>query len=190
VLDSLATHGFRRVLVVNGHGGNQPVSNLASEWMGDHRDVKIRFHNWWNAPKTWAKVPGDRPGGLARLVDGELRAHRGRGREAPAGAATMVDFAKLRVQDPKGARELLGDGNFGRLLRKARRGRWTSSGRSPVDETRELPRMEVTAATRLRDSDARGRRRRCRKLRIPRACSGLASFEEVPPDTAELAKRP
>ena len=35
VLESIAAHGFRRIVIVNGHGGNQPVSNLASEWMGE-----------------------------------------------------------------------------------------------------------------------------------------------------------
>ncbi|MBI3715056.1 MAG: creatininase family protein, partial [Betaproteobacteria bacterium] len=54
VLDSLATHGFRRILIVNGHGGNAPVANFLGEWMGDHPEVKVKFHNWWNAPKTWA----------------------------------------------------------------------------------------------------------------------------------------
>src|SRR5882724_4779095 len=47
VLDSLATHGFRRILIVNGHGGNAPVANFLGEWMGDHPDVKVKFHNWW-----------------------------------------------------------------------------------------------------------------------------------------------
>ena len=24
--------------------------------MADNPGVRIKFHNWWNAPKTWAKV--------------------------------------------------------------------------------------------------------------------------------------
>ncbi len=56
VLDSLARHGFRRILLVNGHGGNAPAQGFAVEWMAAHPDVTVRFHNWWNAPRTWAKV--------------------------------------------------------------------------------------------------------------------------------------
>jgi len=36
ILDGLAHSGFRRILIVNGHGGNQPVQSLAGEWMADH----------------------------------------------------------------------------------------------------------------------------------------------------------
>jgi creatinine amidohydrolase len=56
VLDSLAEQGFGRILIVNGHGGNVPAQALAGEWMADHPQVTVKFHNWWNAPRTWAKV--------------------------------------------------------------------------------------------------------------------------------------
>lgn len=56
LLDSLYKTGFRRVLIVNGHGGNSPAMPVTMEWMGDHPGTRVRFHNWWNAPKTWAKV--------------------------------------------------------------------------------------------------------------------------------------
>jgi creatinine amidohydrolase len=118
VLDSIAAHGFKRVLIVNGHGGNQPVSNLASEWMGDHRDVKIRFHSWWNAPKTWKKVVEIDPvASHASWMENFART-RVPGVAFPQKQQPMVDFAKLKVQDPKGARELLGDGNFGGYYEK------------------------------------------------------------------------
>ena len=52
----LRRFGFRRVLIVNGHGGNQPAGALAIEYMADHSEMRIRFHNWWNAPRTMAKV--------------------------------------------------------------------------------------------------------------------------------------
>lgn len=56
ILDSLARSGFLRLLFVNGHGGNTPVEGLILEWMADHPGVRIKFHDWWRAPQTWAKV--------------------------------------------------------------------------------------------------------------------------------------
>ena len=56
ILDSMAHSGFRRILIVNGHGGNSAVQQFAHEWTADHPDCRVMFHNWWNAPRTWAKV--------------------------------------------------------------------------------------------------------------------------------------
>ena len=56
VLASLASHGFRRILIVNGHGGNAPLTTCAAEWVAAHPEVTARVHNWWNAPKVLKKV--------------------------------------------------------------------------------------------------------------------------------------
>lgn len=56
ILDGLAHSGFRRILFVNGHGGNSPADALVTEWMADHENVQVKFHNWWSAPRTWAMV--------------------------------------------------------------------------------------------------------------------------------------
>src|SRR5215469_1765048 len=56
ILDPMADHGFKRILIVNGHGGNTPAQGLVGEWMAEHPGVSVRFHNWWNAPRVWAQV--------------------------------------------------------------------------------------------------------------------------------------
>ena len=56
ILDGMAHSGFRRILIVNGHGGNGAVQQYAQEWGADHPRCRVKFHNWWNAPRTWAKV--------------------------------------------------------------------------------------------------------------------------------------
>ena len=56
ILDAMAEQGFKRILIVNGHGGNTPAQGFIGEWMADHPGVRIKFHNWWNAPKVWAQV--------------------------------------------------------------------------------------------------------------------------------------
>lgn len=56
LIDSVFRVGFRRILIVNGHGGNAPVGALAQEWMMDNPDCRVRFHDWWRAPRTMALV--------------------------------------------------------------------------------------------------------------------------------------
>src|SRR6184192_985653 len=36
ILDVMAEQGFKRILIVNGHGGNTPAQSLVGEWMADH----------------------------------------------------------------------------------------------------------------------------------------------------------
>src|SRR5213082_4170135 len=48
LLDSLYRQGFRRFLIVNGHGGNTPAGSLAREWMAARSDAQAIFHSWYS----------------------------------------------------------------------------------------------------------------------------------------------
>lgn len=113
ILDSLRGQGFRRILIVNGHGGNAPAGSLAIEWMADNPGVAVRFHNWWNAPDTFAKVQQiDAVASHASWME-NFPWTRLKGAVLPDQRKPMVDLEKMRTMDPKGVRALLGDGNFG-----------------------------------------------------------------------------
>lgn len=118
VLDSLATHGFKRILIVNGHGGNAPVGHFLGEWMADHPDVKVKFHNWWNAPKTWAKVMEIDPVASHASWMENFRATRIAGVVQPTHRQPAVDNARLKLLNPRQTREYLGDGNFAGMYEK------------------------------------------------------------------------
>jgi len=113
VLDALDHHGFRRVLIVNGHGGNSPLSGLVNEWMGAHPRTRVRLHNWWNAPRTLRKVQEIDPLASHASWMENFPWTRLEGVTPPDVQKPMVDLAKLAVANPDRARELLGDGNFG-----------------------------------------------------------------------------
>jgi creatinine amidohydrolase len=113
ILDSLAGHGFRRILIVNGHGGNQPAHPAAIEWMADHPGVRVKFHNWWNAPETLAKVQEIDPVASHASWMENFPWTRLADVEPPKEQKPMIDFARMRLLDPKALREYLGDGNFG-----------------------------------------------------------------------------
>jgi len=113
VLDSLADQGFRRIVIVNGHGGNSPASTLAQEWMTDHPGTKIKFHNWYNAPKTWAKVKQIDPVASHASWMENFKWTRLPGVVAPSQQKPMIDYEKMRIASAKEVRSQLGDGNFG-----------------------------------------------------------------------------
>jgi creatinine amidohydrolase len=113
ILDSMADQGFRRIVIVNGHGGNSPAQTLAQEWMTDHPEIRIKFFNWYNAPKTWAKVKEiDAVASHASWMENFVWT-RLPGVTAPSQQKPMIDYEKMRTVDAKGVRALLGDGNFG-----------------------------------------------------------------------------
>ncbi len=112
LLDSLYGQGFRRFLVVNGHGGNLPGAALVREWMASHHDAQAIFHSWWSS---------DRVQEAARDVD-PLPSHanwfenfpwtRLEGVELPKERKPDLDQAAYQVAGPEQVRELLGDGVF------------------------------------------------------------------------------
>ena len=113
ILDSLAQSGFRRILIVIGLGGNQPAHAVAIEWMADQPAVQVKFHNWWNAPKTLAKVEEIDPVASHASWMENFPWTRLAGVEQPAAQKPMIDLARMRLLDPVALRAYLGDGNFG-----------------------------------------------------------------------------
>ena len=117
LLDSLYRQGFRRFLLVNGHGGNVPAGSLVREWAAAHQDAQAIFYSWWENDEF------DR---LTKEIDPETRYGtwhaawlenfpwtRLGGVEIPEGRKEVLDAAAYRVADPEGVRKLLGDGSFG-----------------------------------------------------------------------------
>jgi creatinine amidohydrolase len=118
ILDSLAATGFKRIMFVNGHGGNTPGSSLLQEWMNDHPGITVKWHNWWNAPRTAAAVAAiDAVASHAswmenfawtRLADVKL----------PEAQKPLIDLARMRMMDAAAVRKYVGDGNYGGVYQK------------------------------------------------------------------------
>jgi creatinine amidohydrolase len=118
LLDSLFVQGFRRVLLVNGHGGNIPARQAANEWMAAHEGAQAIFHDWWIAPRTAEVVEDIEPAAHASWME-NFPWTRLDGVEPPAASKPPLDLASLRALGPRGVREVLGDGSFGGSYRRA-----------------------------------------------------------------------
>lgn len=113
LINSVRHHGFRRIAIVNGHGGNAPVGALALDLMTEFPDTAIKFHNWYNAPRTWAKVQSvdDKSSHASWMENFPITrlAHA----PAPEGRKELVDYKKMKTSPPHILRQMIGDGNFG-----------------------------------------------------------------------------
>ena len=137
ILDSICEQGFKRILIVNGHGGNAPAQGLVGEWLADHPGMRIKFHNWWNAPKVWAQVQAfDSIASHASWME-NFPWTRLANVELPTEQKPMTDLDTVRQLDPKALRTYLKDGNWGGVYQRDDE-EMLKIWKVGVNETREL----------------------------------------------------
>lgn len=113
ILDSMHGAGFRRILLVNGHGGNAPAGDVAARWAKAKGDTSVSIHHWWKAPRTKAAVERVGPDGShanwmeafpwTRLTHLTVP-------ETPKAPGRISDDDRAH---PARVRQILGDGSFG-----------------------------------------------------------------------------
>lgn len=137
LLDGLYGQGFRRIVLVNGHGGNAPAQALADEWLAEHPAAQLKWHNWWNAPRVWARVQATDPVASHASWMENFPWTRLAGVAQPADQKPPVDVAVLRQGGPAAVRQGLGDGNFAGLYQRDDAEMWAIWAEG-VAETRAL----------------------------------------------------
>lgn len=119
ILDGMVRSGFRRIVIVNGHGGNSPAHGAVLEWLDRNRGVQVKWHNWWHAPATFAKVKEVDPVASHASWMENFPWTRLPGIAMPDHQKPMMDLARFVQLDPGAKKDLLGDGNYGGLYQRA-----------------------------------------------------------------------
>lgn len=109
IVGSLYVSGFRRILILNGHGGNAPALNHLNEIIDQMPELKISWYSWWTSQAVTAVAQSH-----------NLKSAHANWIEAfPFVRSTAIPpsekdyLGTSRVLSPKQAREFYGDGVFG-----------------------------------------------------------------------------
>ena len=126
LIDSLRGQGFKRFLLVNGHGGNAPLHTLATS--------TVVVHDWWSAPKTMALVKEIDPDASHASWMENFPWTRLAGVVLPDGKKPP---APRTSDDPDQVREHVGEGSFGGYWERPEED-WLRVWRAGVEETHEV----------------------------------------------------
>ena len=113
ILDGMVRAGFRKITIVNGHGGNSPAHGAILEWLDRHKDVQVKWHNWWSAPATMAHVKSIDPVATHASWMENFPWTRLPGVSMPDVQKPLMPIALFQQLDPSAKKQLLGDGNYG-----------------------------------------------------------------------------
>jgi creatinine amidohydrolase len=109
LLRSAHRHGFRRILVLNGHGGNDGARTRLYEVANDLVDLNLAWYAWWTAHSVQATAlrHGLKPSHASWLEAFNFTqvAELPQGEKAPPYVPGLLDARR--------ARQVYGDGNFG-----------------------------------------------------------------------------
>lgn len=109
IIRSVYRQGFRRILVLNGHGGNTPVSGLMNELANQIPDLKMNFYSWWMscAVEAVSQRHGLEPNHANWLEAFSFTVVA----DLPTGKKPSVELPCILAADQ--TREMLGDGVYG-----------------------------------------------------------------------------
>jgi creatinine amidohydrolase len=110
LLESLSRQGFRRILIVNGHGGNTPARSAAMQWAAKRPGMRVRYHDWWDSPRVMDTVRAIDPEGSHASWMENFPWTRLPGVELPS---EPKPAATTTISDPEEFRRIVGDGSFG-----------------------------------------------------------------------------
>ncbi len=110
LIRSACGHGFHRILVLNGHGGNSPARAHLREIANSLPDLKLGWYDWWlsHSVEAAAQAHGLKPAHANWLeafpftIAGEL----------PEGEKTPPNVPS-DILDAHTTRQVYGDGSFG-----------------------------------------------------------------------------
>jgi creatinine amidohydrolase len=110
IVRSAYGHGFKRILVVNGHGGNSPARSHLQEVSNTLSDLRLNWYDWWLSPSVEAVArKHDLKPSHANWLEAFSFTIVG---EMPDGMKTPPNVPSA-IMDAKTARSVYGDGSFG-----------------------------------------------------------------------------
>lgn len=130
IIVSLFHHGFRRIFILNGHGGNQSVKAHLYDLVNQYEGLVVQWYEWWHSPQVEA---------IARKYD--LKPAHANWLEAypftvvsELPEAVKPELESSPIVDAERYRQFIGDGSFG--------GRY-SAGQDVMDEIFQACLQEV-----------------------------------------------
>ncbi len=110
VITGLVQQGFRRVLILNGHGGNMFPHGLEA-LVNETDGVQIKWHNWWQSPVAQkfmedAALNGSHANWMENFPFTRVA-------EVPKGSKPLIRSDVLLMNSSQSFRSMLGDGSYG-----------------------------------------------------------------------------
>ena len=109
IVKSLYGYGFRRMLILNGHGGNTMAKTSLVSYASKHPDLQLRWYAWWLSPAVaeFAKEHGLETA-HANWMENFSFTRIG---EAPKGIKPRVQ--EVDINGARVTRNVAGDGSYG-----------------------------------------------------------------------------
>lgn len=113
ILDSLYRSGFRRIFIINGHGGNSPVQAFIGNWLNTHTEARVFIHNWWASTKVMQYVKSISSNASHASWMENFPWTRLQTTQMPEEEKPKIDVSKLAQLSATEVKRYVGDGNYG-----------------------------------------------------------------------------
>jgi creatinine amidohydrolase len=110
IVRSAYGHGFRRILVINGHGGNSPARARLRELINELAELNLNWYDWWTAHSVEAvAIKHDLKPTHANWLEAFAFTVVG---EMPEGSK-VPPVVPTDIMNARATRQVYGDGSFG-----------------------------------------------------------------------------